>query len=95
MTAVAPHSVPSRPFQPVHRPCGSRLLKYPNTTALSPYIFTSLPPVRSERPAFELHHPWHGRPVPDGGALGSWLAAAGHRRSCEWVGSAGRSSERS
>jgi cytochrome c oxidase subunit 1 len=57
MTAVAPHSVVSRPFPPVHRPCGSRLLKYSNTTALSAYIFTSLAPGRSERP-FELHHPY-------------------------------------
>ena len=58
MTAVAPHSVVSRPFPPVHRPSGSRLLKYSSSrSALSPYIFTSLPPVRSERPAFELHHP--------------------------------------
>jgi hypothetical protein len=57
MTAVAPHSVVSRPFSPVHPPRGSRLLKYSSSrSALSPHIFTSLPPVRSERPAFELHH---------------------------------------
>ena len=49
MTAVAPHSVVSRPFPPVHRPSGSRLLKYSSSgSAMSPYIFTSL--------AFELHH---------------------------------------
>lgn len=57
MTAIAPPSVVSRPFPPVHRPRGSRLLKHSSCrTALSPYICTSLPRVRSEWPAFELHH---------------------------------------
>ena len=32
MTAVAPHSVVSRPFPPVHRPRGSRFLGYASTT---------------------------------------------------------------
>ena len=32
MTAVAPHSVVSRPFPPVHRPRGSRFLGYLSTT---------------------------------------------------------------
>lgn len=59
MTAVATHSVVSRPFPPVHRPSDSRLLKYSSSrSTLSPHIFTSLPPVRSKRPAFELHHPY-------------------------------------
>ena len=112
MTAVAPHSVVSRPFPPVHRPRGSRFLGYLSTTdpkvlvvmnivtslvlgaSVLPFVwnvvrswrygeittaddpwgygnslewatscppprhnFISLPRVRSERPAFELHHP--------------------------------------
>ncbi|HEY5882436.1 MAG TPA: hypothetical protein VIU11_26235, partial [Nakamurella sp.] len=73
MTSVAPRSVLPRPFPPVHRPRGSRFLGYLNTTDPKMlgvmYIVTSfvffmvggvlalLPRVRSERPAFELHHP--------------------------------------
>ena len=58
MTAVAARSVFSPVLLPVHRPRPNRLLKYSNRTALSPYRFTSLAPISSEWPGFELHHPY-------------------------------------
>ena len=85
MTAVAPHSVVSRPFPPVHRPSGSRLLKYSSRTALSPCTFTSLAPVRSERPAFELHHPHMVDRLRTEADPGRGLQAAGEMATGEMV----------